>query len=80
MRMLVRQDEAVDRERLLPFQGRGRVLWLTPEQAKVWSFRHPGPGMVTRQQRSFRRRRSPRVVRRMVLLSPLQAVGEGTLR
>jgi hypothetical protein len=29
MWMLVRQDEAVDRERPLPFQG--RVLWLTPQ-------------------------------------------------
>ena len=42
MRMLVRQDEAVARERPLRFQG--RVLWFDPwaGKANVWSSCHPG--------------------------------------
>jgi hypothetical protein len=82
MRMLVRQDEAVDRERRLPFQG--RVLWLTPEQGG----RRSGPP-ATRPGDDYAATAfvppetvasMARLVRRMVLLSPFRAAGIGTLR
>jgi hypothetical protein len=81
MRMLVRQDEAVDRERPLPFQG--RVLWLTlGREGEGLVLLPPRPGRVTRNsvRSAGDGRLVARLVRRMVLLSPFQAAGIGTLR
>ena len=82
MRMLVPQDEAVDRERPLPFQG--RVLWLTPEQGGRRSGPPATPAGDDYAATAFV---PPDTVASwlascaaMVLLSPFQAVGNGTLR
>ena len=80
--MLVRQDEAVARERPIPFQG--RVLWLTPEQGGRRSGPSATPARGWLRGNSVRSAEDGRLmaplVRRMVLLSPFQAAGKGTLR
>jgi hypothetical protein len=82
MWMLVRQDEAVDRERPLPVQD--RVLGLTPEQG---GRRSGPPATPARDDDAATAFVPPEAVASwlasraaMGLLSPFQAVGKGTLR